>query len=369
MLVSIRRLLNWKKLRASLTLFLVILSLGLQSAPKKVSEEALHKKTEVLTKVLKYGTSLERKAALMEIEKLPEELQKQFLSQVLESIKKERDPTMKLAFLRVIGNLDIKDAVDEVYKALEDENEDIARAAVASLKKIKPENAWEKVLERLKKTDLTKNSNLTVSLIEALGDLDGGEGAFGYLEDKIKEKFNSHEIRSQIALYFGKKKILAAEIALQQIAFDDTESLTLRTYSINSLGKIGSESSSPKLKEMIENIRDDYGSSDSRKNQLLKIYALGALVSLGNQDVFDEIVEFTKDDDSLVRLRAIHFLKESKRPEAREILEYKSMRDPSPRVQKAAKDALKSWDNPDGADGTNIEDPTQEDTVVDETKK
>lgn len=305
----------------------------------------------------------------MEVEKLPEELQKQFIPQVLESMKKERDPTMKLAFLRVIGSLEIKDAVEEVYKALDDENEDIARAAVASLKKIDPDNAWEKVLDRLKKTDLTKNSNLTVSLVEALGELKGGEGAFGYLEGKVKERFNSHEIRSQIALFFGKKKILAAEIVLQQIAFDDTESLTLRTYSINSLGKIGSQSSAPKLKELIDAIRDDYGSSDSRKNQLLKIYALGALVALGNQDVFDEIVEFTKDDDSLVRLRAIHFLKESKRPEAREILEYKSMRDPSPRVQKAAKDALKNWDNPEAEAGSNPDDPSPENSEVDETKK
>lgn len=335
------------------------------NAPAKpLSEEAIQKKVDVLTKVLKYGTSLERKAALAEIEKLPEENQKGFHSMILEFTKKEREPTMRLAFFRVIGSLKIAEAQEELYKALEEGNEDSARSAIAALRKVNSAGSWEKVLERLRKEDLTKNSNLTISLIEALSEMDGGEGSAGFLESKLKEKFNSPEIRAQIALFFGKKKISNAEITLQQIAFNDSETLTLRMYSINSLGKIQSQTSVPKLRELIEAIRKEGAGGDSRKNQMLKIYSLGALVELGDENVFDEIVEFTRDDDSLVRLRSIHFLAETRKPEAKEILEYKSVRDPSPRVQRAAKDALKKWDeSPTGGPPPNTTDePTNSTT-------
>jgi hypothetical protein len=51
-------------------------SFSLQAKEKKskpLTEDAIQRKTEVILKVLKYGTSLERKAALFEIEKLPED--------------------------------------------------------------------------------------------------------------------------------------------------------------------------------------------------------------------------------------------------------------------------------------------------------
>ncbi|MCC5816665.1 MAG: HEAT repeat domain-containing protein [Leptospira sp.] len=315
-----------------------------ESEKEAKKNDALTRKTEILTKVLKYGTSLERKAGLMEIEKLPKEFSDTLKPLIMESLEKEKEATMRSAFIRVLGSLEIAEGNEEIYKALGEENEDLARQAVASLKKINPENGWEKVLARLKTEDLTKNSNLTVSLVEALAELKGGEGAADFLESKLKENFNSPEIRSQIALYMGKKKIKNSEITLQKIAFNKDESLSLRNYSINSLGKIDSKSSIPKLRELIDELRNQPTGSDSRKNQLLKIYSLGALVDLGAEGVFEEIVEFTRDDDSFVRFRAIQFLAETKREEAKEILEYKSMRDPSPKIIKYAKDTLEKWD-------------------------
>ncbi|WCL50271.1 HEAT repeat domain-containing protein [Leptospira sp. GIMC2001] len=318
-------------------------AVAVKPAPKPISEEAYRKKTDVLTQVLKYGTSLERKAALAEVEKIPSEYQNELKPLIIESFKKEKDPGMRLAFLRVAGTLKLIESKDDVLMSLEDENEDIARSAVATLKKWEDPDSWNDLLRRLKKEDLSKNSNLSVSIINALGEIPGGEGASTYLEAKLKEKFNSSEIRAQIALYFGKKKLTHAEVTLQQLAFSEAETLTLRTYAISSLGKINSVSSMPKLRELITEIRNN-PNSDSKRNQLLKIYSLGALIELGDAEVFDEIVEFTKDDDSIVRLRSIQFLLDSKRPEAREILEYKSKRDPSPKVQKAATDALKKLD-------------------------
>lgn len=315
-----------------------------EKSPDEKKDEALNRKVDILTKVLKYGTSLERKAGLMEIEKLPKEKSDPLKPLILESLVKEKEVTMRGAFIRVLGTLEMEEGIDEIYKALGDENEDLARQAIASLKKINPENGWEKVLARLKTEDLTKNSNLTISLIEALAELKGGESASDFLESKIKENFNSPEVRSQMALFFGKKKIKTSETILQKIAFQESESLALRNYSINSLGKIDSQSSIPKLRELIEELRNKPSGSDSRKNQLLKIYSLGALVDLGAEGVFEEIVEFTRDDDSFVRFRALQLLADTKKPEAKEILEYKSMRDPSPKIVKYAKDTLEKWE-------------------------
>lgn len=318
----------------------------------------MQKKTEVLTQVLKYGTSLERKAGLMEVEKLPPEHQKSFHEIILVSVAKEKEPTMKMGFLRAIGSLKIMDAREFVYESLDSTNEDLSRAAIGAIRKLDLEDSPDRLTDRLKKEDLTKNSNLSVSLIEALGEIPGGERAAEFLEARLKEKFNSPEIRAQIALYLGKKKITGSEVTLQQIAFENTEPLTIRTYCINSLGKIGSQSSAPKLKELLEEIIQS-PSGDSKKNQQLKIYSLGALVELGEESVFDQLVDFTKDDDSMVRLRAIQFLLETGRPEVKEILEYKSKRDPSPRVQKAALDGLKKLEG-----GGDPKDTSEEDDSI-----
>lgn len=354
--------LSLSKLVVVTLLLLASFSFSLQAKEKKskpLTEDAIQRKTEVILKVLKYGTSLERKAALFEIEKLPEDKRDPFKTILLESLNKEKDLSMKQAFIRSAGELGLKDAKETIEEAVADENEDVSRAAVSALKKVGDANSWKPILEKLKSEDLTKNSNLTVSLINSLADIEGGENAHEFLEAKLKEKFNSPEIRSYTALYFGKKKILSAETILQEIAFNESETTTLRTYSINSLGKIKSTTSIPKLKELIEEIRKD-PSKDNKKNQLLKIYSLGALIELGDETAFDEIVEFSKDDDSIVRLRSIQFLLDSKRPEVREILEYKSKRDPSPKVQKAAADALKKLD--EGDSDTNSEEQENEDS-------
>jgi len=300
-------------------------------------------KADQFAKVLKYGTSSERKSALQEIEKLSTEEFGSLRTLISESLLKEREASMKIAFLRAIGNLKIQESSQGVTELVSDSNEDVARQAVSTLKKLNPPDGWEKIYSRLQTEDFTRNSNLTIALIEALAEMEGGEGAGKFLEDRLKESFNSHEVRSQIALFLGRKKIQSAEVTLQSIAFNEKEPLTLRTYCIHSLGKIGSKSSIPRLREILEEVRNHPSGTDSRKNQMLKVYSLGALVDLGAEEAFQEIVEFTRDDDSFVRFRAIQFLADTGKEEAREILEYKSRKDPSPKIQKYARERLEAW--------------------------
>lgn len=361
---STKGLQNWKKINPRVNLVYTLLIFFIffcpfrvfsqSSTPNQNTQESqsnqISKKSQQILKSLRFGTSSERKAALVDFEKLSSEEQASLYSSFPELLKKEKEPSMKIAFLKTIGNAKIPNLENQVFELLEDKNEEVARQALTTIRKLKYNSAWEKILERLKKEDLTKNSNLTVSLIEALMELEGGENAANYLEARLKESFNSPEIRAPIALYMGRKKIQSSESLLQKIAFDEKEAVTLRTYSIYSLGKINSISSIPKIRELLDELRNN-PSQDSRKSQLLKVYCLAALVDLGADNVMDELIEFSRDDDSFVRYRAIQLLADSKREEAREILEYKSIRDPSPRIQKYAKERLEKWNEKESTSG------------------
>ena len=85
---------------------------------------------------------------------------------------------------------------------------------------------------------------------------------------------------------------------------------------------------------------------ESKKKQTLKMYTLQALASLGDKEIIKELIDFAKDDDSGVRLKSIELMSSFQTPEIKELLEFKSIRDPSPRVQKAAKKALEAYSKP-----------------------
>ena len=67
------------------------------------------------------------------------------------------------------------------------------------------------------------------------------------------------------------------------------------------------------------------------------------------KEIIKELIDFAKDDDSGVRLKSIELMSSFQTPEIKELLEFKSIRDPSPRVQKAAKKALEAYSKPQEA--------------------
>lgn len=289
---------------------------------------------------MRYGTSQERKQALFELISFPKESAKELYLYLGEMIKTEKDLGMKIVILRTIAELEISDYKESVVLLFDDPNEDVSKQAVTTAKKLKLPEAVPPLIEKLRKEDFTKNSNAITLYVNALAELPGGKDASPFLQSKFKEKFNNADIRAQIALYFGSIVDTDADTMLQDVAFDDLLPTTLRCYSINALGKIKSQSAKPKLFELLDSLKKTAGKLDGKKAQSLKIYTIGALVHLGDKNIIQELSEFARDDDAMVRLRVIEFMGNMKDPSALEILEYKRDRDPSPKVQKAAKKAI-----------------------------
>jgi HEAT repeat protein len=311
-----------------------------KSKTKELTKEQIDKKKEVLSKVLRYGTSQERKQALFELISFPKEHAKDLYVYLGEMIKAEKDLGMKIVILRTIAELSLVEYKDSVILLFDDPNEDVAKQAVTTAKKLKLQEAVSPLIEKLKKEDFTKNSNAVTLYVNALAELPNGKDASPFLQSKFKEKFNHADMRAQIALFFGSVTDIDADAILQDVAFDDLLPTTLRCYSINALGKIKSPTAKSKLSELLDSLKKTAGKLDGKKAQSLKIYTIGALVQLGDKDVFQELNEFARDDDAMVRLRVIEHMGNMKDPAALELLEYKRDRDPSPKVQKAAKKAI-----------------------------
>ncbi len=100
---------------------------------------------------------------------------------------------------------------------------------------------------------------------------------------------------------------------------------------------------------------------------------MSALVALGDKNILQELISYSKDDDPNVRLRAIQQLSELKDPSIVELIEYKALRDPNKKVQKAARDILEKikkeqQEAAENANKTNSIEKIEIDTVVTEPK-
>ncbi|MBM9502136.1 HEAT repeat domain-containing protein [Leptospira sp. 201903071] len=312
-----------------------------QSKPaKQLSEEQILKKKDILLQVLKFGTTKERAMALRELEDFPPEHSGVLIEQLGKILEKDPDWMMKVYGIRTVSELKLSQFSDHILKLLKSEQPDIQRESIYATKKLKLEKAAPILFEILKTQDFTKNSNLTVGVLDALGEFPPRDEATTFLLARLNENFNDPEIRAQIALFFGKNKDKKAEGALLEIYKDSKEPITLRSFSVSALGKMKSVSSMPTIKEELDKIRNIKSKNEVKDYQPLKIHSITALVSMGDKDILEELYAYARDDDPVVRLRAIKHLTDTGDMSVLEILEYKAQRDPSEKVKKAAKIAI-----------------------------
>ncbi|EMJ95023.1 HEAT repeat protein [Leptospira kirschneri str. JB] len=316
------------------------ISVFAQSKSTKLSEEQILKKKEVLLQVLKFGTTKERAMALREIEGFPPEHSGILIDQLGKILDKDPDWMMRVYTIRTVATLKLTQYEESILKLLKNEQPDIQKESIYATKKLKFEKAVPILFEILKTQDFTKNSNLTVGLLDALGDFPPQEESSSFLLARLHENFNDPEIRAQIALFFGKNKDKKAENTLLEIYKDPKEPITLRSFSVSSLGKMKSISSMQTIKEELEKIRNLKNKQEVKDFQPLKIHSITALVSMGDKDILEELYAYARDDDPVVRLRAIKHLTDTGDMSVLEILEYKAQKDPSEKVKKAAKTAI-----------------------------
>ncbi|WP_016752679.1 HEAT repeat domain-containing protein [Leptospira kirschneri] len=323
-----------------LLLLFTQISVFAQSKSTKLSEEQILKKKEVLLQVLKFGTTKERAMALRELEGFPPEHSGILIDQLGKILDKDPDWMMRVYTIRTVATLKLTQYEESILKLLKNEQPDIQKESIYATKKLKFEKAVPILFEILKTQDFTKNSNLTVGLLDALGDFPPQEESSSFLLARLHENFNDPEIRAQIALFFGKNKDKKAENMLLEIYKDPKEPITLRSFSVSSLGKMKSISSMQTIKEELEKIRNLKNKQEVKDFQPLKIHSITALVSMGDKDILEELYAYARDDDPVVRLRAIKHLTDTGDMSVLEILEYKAQKDPSEKVKKAAKTAI-----------------------------
>ncbi|WP_080634531.1 HEAT repeat domain-containing protein [Leptospira weilii] len=325
-----------------------------QTKPAKFSEEQLLKKKDVLLQVLKFGTTKERAMALRELQDFPPEHSGALIDQLGKILDKDPDWMMRVYTIRAVAELKLIQYGESILKLLKSDQPDIQKESIYATKKLKLEKAAPILFEILKSQDFTKNSNLTVGLLDTLGEFPPQEEASSFLLARLNENFNDPEIRAQIALFFGKSKDKKAEGALLEIYKDSKEPVTLRSFSVSALGKMKSFSSMSTIKEELEKIRNLKNKEEVKNFQPLKIHSVTALVSMGDKDILEELYAYARDDDPIVRLRAIKHLTDTGDMSVLEILEYKAQRDPSEKVKKAAKTAIEKLKK--GESGNELDD-------------
>ncbi|MCE9501224.1 MAG: HEAT repeat domain-containing protein [Leptospira sp.] len=307
---------------------------------KKLSPGDISKKKEIIEKILKFGSSKERKEAIREAIRFPKEASQEIHKLISGILKEDQDISVRIACLRFISELEMKSEANAVILSLRNESDDVKEAAIQAVRKLKLGEASDELAFLLKTKDFTKNQNITSLIIATLGEIPGGNKSYEFLEAKFRDKTTDSDMRAQIVLYFGKIKDMRPENYLIDAMNDEAEDVTIRCYAINSLGKMKSSKSMVPIKSLLKKVRESKNKVEIKKLSPIKIYAIGALVALGDKEVVKELFSFARDDDANVRIRAIKQLGELKEKSALELLDYKSKRDPSLKVQAAAKKAI-----------------------------
>ena len=317
---------------------------GRRKAKKhSLTPEQLKKKKEIIEKVLKYGSNKERKEAMRELAHLSTDGLEDLVKIVSETLINDEDNGIKVSCLRTLAELEVKTESKNIIDAMKNKSDDVKDAAIHAILKLKIEEASEELGSFLKNQDFTKSSTLVSSTINTLAELQSGKSSSEFLENKLKDKTTSLDLRSSIALYFGKIKDNKAESALIEVATDESEDITLRSYAVNSLGKMNSPRSVSELRTMLSKINEAKSKTEIKKYSALKLYVISALILLGDKDILKDLIVYAKDDDPSVRLRAIKQLGEVPDPNVIELVEYKAQRDPNRKVQELAKKIIEEW--------------------------
>lgn len=280
---------------------------------------------------------------MRELSSLPSEGLEELTKLVSEILSTDTDTGIKISSLRTLGFLEAKSESTAIINSLKDKSDDVKEVAIQTIQKIKLEEASTELNSLLKNLDFNKPNTLTPTAINCLADIDKNKLATDYLENKIKDKTTIPEARSSIALYFGKLKETKVESSLLEIALDEAEDVSLRSFCINALGKMNSPRAATELRNTLKKINEAKSKTEIKKNSILKLYIISALIQLGDKEILKDLVVYAKDDDASVRLRAIKQLGEIPDISILELMEYKAQRDPSKKVQEVAKKILEEW--------------------------
>lgn len=321
-----------------------------KKAAAGLSPEALRKKKEKREKALEeleaqilFAASAERIRGMNKLKKLEKDERDRYFPLLRRLSRQDADFQVRRKSIDLLGHFRRQDAEGDLIAALDDSNSEVQTAAVHALGRIKSSRASQHLLRLLQKKDFTKKDMLTVALIDTLGDLKD-RSAVPFLEKQVKNDDNHRELRQSILLYFGKAGAVSRVDYLLGIARDEETDMVMRDYAVNSLGKLGVRKVVEPLRKLYEQITSLRDSSERSRHNGLKMQLLTALIRLGDTSLKRYVLAAARDDDPVMRLRAVEQLGEMRLKEARPLLCYKYENDAHKSVRQAARKAINKID-------------------------
>lgn len=299
------------------------------------------KRAEWIEKTIEFSTHKERKRAIDYILTIKnKELKTRLQEKLITIISDESDSEVKIKAITVAGELKLKESVPTIQNSLDDESEDVKIAAVYSLKTIGDHSAKQILIEKLQGQTLEKNSTYTEALINTLADFKAIE-LQKFAIDAILNDKTTRNIRELFVLFLGKIESKESKDTLIKLLKDDEEDKGIRAFAANSLAYLGITEASNEINDVIKKI-ESYPYKKKKKYYNLYIYCIAALAKLGDERAIPRLIDSLRSDNPIVRIRGIKLIKELKDERTIDILKYKMNYDPSQKVQKAAKEALKA---------------------------
>lgn len=310
------------------------------AAKDKPKEQMNEKqKADKILQTLDYGIQKDRKIAINMIKEVnDEQLQKNLLRKLATLVSSDADMEIRKNAVTALGDHKSTENSQAVIDALDDDSEDVKIAACYSIGKMSLAASKPKLIELLRKQDLTNPSNLTDAVIIALSDLNTPE-VIDFAIEGVKTIKNSKMARERLILFIGKCGSPAQMDFLTGIYKDDEEDMTIRSYAVKSIAKLKLKDASPLIKEVIKDI-DSYSFSKKKKYYDLYMQSVAALVELGDTDSIPLLMNSIRSDNADVRYKAIMLIKEFNDERTIDILKYKMKNDPSGKVRRAAQKAL-----------------------------
>ncbi len=317
--------------------------------PKKAEKEKKQKARDLandkialekITTTLDYGIQKDRKEAINLVHLIKDEtIRKKAMTKVISLIDKDSDIEIRKTAATVAGDLKAKEAVPALINALDDDSEDVQIAASYALKKLKAVESKGKMIELVKKQDLSENSNLTDSLIITLGEFKATE-LIKFAEDAIKDNKSSTMVRERFILFIGQTGSSAQKDFLINLYSDEEEDITIRSYAVKSIGSLKIKEAKDGVRKVVDEI-NTYSFKKRSKYYSLYMNSIATLVKLGDPDSVSLLMNSIRSNSSSVRLKAVNLIKEFDDQRTIDILKYKMKNDSSKAVRNAAKKALK----------------------------
>jgi len=304
---------------------------------KTADEEKNAKKIE---RILDYGINQERLKAINKILIIKNKgIKNRLLKKLIELIKHESDTEVLVKAITVLSELQEKDAIPVLIVKLDTRSEDVQISTVYALKNLNGISAKNKLIQKLKKQDLDTDSNLTEALINTLGGFKAVE-LLAFAKNAVENNKTSRMNRELLVLFIGRLNSPESKNFLIKLFKDEEENITIRSYAVNSLAKLGVSAAVSEIKKTVTEI-ESYPFKKKKKYYTLYMYSIAALIKLGDKEVYPKLINSLRSNNSAVRLKAVNLLKELKDKRTIDILKYKMKYDPNIKVKEAAEEALK----------------------------